>query len=77
MKKAIEENVSDMLMADFLIDAFGDPTGVLVSEEYAEACKGGNAKNVNIKRRNDEIQKRWDKFFAADGDNDDNELPFC
>lgn len=77
MKKAIEENVSDMLMADFLIDAFGEPTGILVSEEYAEACKGGNAKNVNIKRRNDEIQRRWDEFFAADVSNDDNELPFC
>ena len=74
MKKAIEENISDMLMADFLIDAFGDPTGVLVSEEYAEACKGGSAKNVNIRRRNDEIQKRWDRFFAADGN--DEALPF-
>lgn len=66
MKKAVEEDVSDELMADFLIDAFGNQDGVLVSEEYAEACKNGSAKNVNIRRRNDEIQKRWDKFFAPD-----------
>ena len=83
MKKAIEEDVSDALMADFLIDAFGNPDGVLVSAEYAEACKGGSAKNVNIKRRNDEIQKAWDRFFAPDVEDgnrtiwETEDLPFC
>lgn len=83
MKKAIEEEVSDALMADFLIDAFGNPNGVLVSAEYAEACKGGSAKNVNIKRRNDEIQKAWDRFFAPDVEDgnrtvwETEDLPFC
>ena len=83
MKKAIEEEVSDALMADFLIDAFGNPDGVLVSAEYAEACKGGSAKNVNIKRRNDEIQKAWDRFFAPDVEDgnrtvwETEDLPFC
>lgn len=66
IKKAVEEDVSNELMADFLIDSFGNADGVLVSEEYAEACKNGSAKNINIKRRNDEIQKRWDEFFTAD-----------
>ena len=83
VKKAIEEEVSDTLMADFLIDAFGNPDGVLVSAEYAEACKGGSAKNVNIKRRNDEIQKAWDRFFAPDVEDgnrtvwETEDLPFC
>ena len=83
VKKAIEEEVSDALMADFLIDAFGNPDGVLVSAEYAEACKGGSAKNVNIKRRNDEIQKAWDRFFAPDVEDgnrtvwETEDLPFC
>ena len=83
MKKAIEEEVSDALMADFLIDAFGNPDGVLVSAEYAEACKGGSAKNVNIKRRNYEIQKAWDRFFAPDVEDgnrtvwETEDLPFC
>ena len=83
MKNAIEEEVSDALMADFLIDAFGNPDGVLVSAEYAEACKGGSAKNVNIKRRNDEIQKAWDRFFAPDVEDgnrtvwETEDLPFC
>ena len=83
MKKAIEEDVDNMLMADFLIDAFGNPDGVLVSAEYAEACKGGSAKNVNIKRRNDEIQKAWDRFFAPDVEDgnrtvwETEDLPFC
>ena len=83
MKKAIEEDVDNMLMADFLIDAFGNPDGVLVSADYAEACKGGSAKNVNIKRRNDEIQKAWDRFFAPDVEDgnrtvwETEDLPFC
>ena len=67
-KKAIDENISDKLMSDFIIELFGND--VLVSEEYAEACKGGSAKNVNIKRRDSEIEKVWDKFFDADSDDE-------
>ena len=67
-KKAVDENVSDKLTGDFMVELFGN--GVLVSEEYAEACKGGSAKNVNIKRRDSEIEKAWDKFFDADSDDE-------
>lgn len=64
VKMAIDQNISDKLMGDFMVELFGN--GVLVSDEYADACKGGSAKSVNIKRRNDEIEKVWERFFTED-----------
>lgn len=58
---AITDNITDVEMAEFMVRLFGN--GVLVSDEYADACKGGSAKNVNIKRRNDEIEKVWFAFI--------------
>ena len=60
-KQAIDEEISDKLMADFMVELFGN--GVTVSAEYSDACKSGSAKNDNIKRRNNEIEKAWDRFF--------------
>ena len=73
IKDAIEDEFSDEIMADFMVELFGN--GVLVSERYAEACKGGSAKNVNVKIRNEEIDKAWDKFLngAPEEDVDDDE----
>lgn len=36
------------------------------TKQLAKMFDNGSAKNINIKRRNDEIQKRWDVFFTAD-----------
>lgn len=61
IKQAIDEETSDKLMGDFMVELFGND--VIVSDSYSDACKGGSAKNVNIKRRHDEIEKVWDRFF--------------
>lgn len=68
IKMAIDENISNKLMAEFMVELFGN--GICVSEEYSNACKGGSAKSSNIKIRNDEIEKVWDKFFFFDEDRD-------
>lgn len=62
IKQAIDEEISDKLMGDFMVELFGN--GVIVSDAYSDACKGGSAKNANIKRRHDEIEKVWNKFFS-------------
>ena len=69
IKRAIEEDVSDDIMAKFMVKLFG--SGVIVSDEYNDACKGGSAKNVNIVKRNDEINKAWDDFFDSYNDVND------
>lgn len=61
IKQAIDDEISDKLMGDFMVELFGN--GVIVSDAYSDACKGGSAKNANIKRRHDEIEKVWDRFF--------------
>lgn len=64
IKMAIDEGISDKLMGDFMVELFGN--GNVVSDAYADACKGGSAKSANIKIRNDEIEKVWDRFFDED-----------
>ena len=64
MKKAIVENVSDERMGDFVVSLFSG--NIMVSDEYSAACKSGSAKNANIMRRHEELEKAWDRFFAEE-----------
>lgn len=75
IKKSIEENISHNLLIGFMKEIFcqhigsdGKIEGVyyVVSPEYDAACKSGSAKNANIIRRNEELQKAWDRYFAED-----------
>ena len=70
IKQAIDDGIEDSIMADFIKQIFGGD--VLVSAEYAEACKGGSAKNVNIQRRNTELDNAWENFFNDEEKKDDN-----
>lgn len=92
IKKSIDEGVSVDMMAGFMKPIFcrfvgedGKVEGEYypVSKVYNDACTNGSAKNVNVIRRNEEIEKVWKEYFAVDGDtenaedhDDDNELPF-
>lgn len=64
IKQAIDEGISDKLMGDFMVELFGN--GVTISARYSDACKSGSARNENIKRRHEEIEKVWDRFFDDD-----------
>ena len=57
-----EEDIDSDLMASFVENLFSGDT--IVSGEYMDACKNGSAKSANIRRRHDEIEKRWEEFFA-------------
>ena len=69
IKEAIDHDVSDKLMSDFMMYLFNGE--VIVSSKYTEACKGGSAKNTNIKARNNEIEIAWERFFSEDREQDD------
>ncbi len=64
IKMAIDEGISDKLMGEFMVELFG--RGILVSDVYADACKGGSAKNANIKIRDEEIMYAWEGFFSEE-----------
>ena len=64
IKMAIDEGISDKLMGEFMVELFG--RGILVSDAYADACKGGSAKNANIKIRDEELMYAWDGFFTEE-----------
>lgn len=66
-KWAIDNNINDKLVSDFMVELFYKN---LVSDEYAEACKNGCAKNANIAIRHKEIEKKCNEFFREDTDND-------
>lgn len=67
IKMAMDMDMPTNLIADFLVNAFGN--GVVVSDEYNESCKGGSAKSINIRKRNSELFRVWDEFFAVDDGN--------
>lgn len=66
VKKAIDEGISDELLADFFRDAYY--ANHCVSEEYESACASGTSKNVNIIKRNMALNKAWEKFFTVDAE---------
>ena len=59
-EKAIEDEINEEDMADFIVKIFSER---VVSEAYEQACRGGSAKTANIKVRNDEIKKVWEEVF--------------
>ena len=72
VKKAIENAVSEELFADWLGELFTKEK--TVSYEYGEVCKSGAAKNSSVVKRNEELDKAWEKFFNSDdADADDDE----
>lgn len=64
IKRAINEEISDNLFADFLREVFSGKKSV--SDRYKELCSKDSAKTASIKGRHDELEAAWNKFFAAD-----------
>lgn len=64
-KWAVNNNISNKLVSDFMVELFYNN---LVSDEYAEACENGSAKNANITIRHKEIEKKCNEFFREDND---------
>ena len=63
ISEAKESGVKAENFADFLISLFEDGT---VSAEYVDASSAGSAKNGSVKKRDTEIAKKYNTFFAED-----------
>lgn len=59
--KAVEEDIDDDMMADWLVEFFGSH-----SEEYDTAAGNGSAKNSNIVIRNNIISESFEQFFMEE-----------
>lgn len=70
IKKSIDLGISDKAMGEFIVSLFGNN---VISDEYENACRGGSAKNSNIKVRHAEIEKVWDNFIENLNDDEDAE----
>ena len=66
VKRAIKNNIDTTLLAKFFAYFYGAESGATISDVYNDTVKGGSAKTVNINRRNEELEKAWDDFFAED-----------
>lgn len=71
-KKAIEEDIPDDMMADFLAETFATKTPI--SPAYTEFSRAGSGKTHAIVGRDAEIARAWREFFVdsvADFEEDD------
>lgn len=64
IERAIEEEISDELLADFIEENFSKK--IVVSDNYSEAASKGSAKGSSIVTRNDELEEAWETFFKVD-----------
>lgn len=60
-KKAVDAGTDADMMADWLIDFFGEE-----NEDYTTASGNGSAKNANIVARNAALSDSYDNFFAEE-----------
>lgn len=67
-KKAVENGISEDMMAAWLIEFFTSEDGASVSDEYNEACGSGSAKAVNIQTRNVTLEESYIEFFKVDNE---------
>ncbi len=65
-KKAMEDDVSDGMMAEWIIDFFMVNNDNKVYEEYEGATHGGVARNISIVARHNALGKSYKEFFKVE-----------
>lgn len=68
-KKAIENDVSEAMFGEFLINFFKTENDTDVYSDYMEACSGGVARNASIVARHEALGKSYEDFFKENSEN--------
>lgn len=63
-KRAIDENIPDELVRDFIVSHFNGK--LVMTERYRNASHSSSAQTSNIIIRNEELEVAWNNFFAKD-----------
>lgn len=69
IKAAMENNISEAMFGEFLINFFKTENDSDVYAEYMEACSNAIARNANIVARHEALGKAYGKFFKESEEN--------
>lgn len=69
VKAAMENNISEAMFGEFLINFFKTENDSDVYAEYMEACSNAIARNANIVARHEALGKAYGKFFKENSEN--------
>lgn len=71
-KKAMENNIDEVMMAEFLINFFKTDNDNETYSKYMEACSGGVARNASVVARHNALNESYTEYFKVE--NSENEL---
>lgn len=69
IKAAIDNNISEAMFGEFLINFFKTENDSDTYAEYMEACSNAIAKNASIVARHEALEKAYGKFFKENEEN--------
>lgn len=70
LKKSIEDEISESMMAEWLINFFKTENDSDVYSRYMEACSNGVARNMSIMARNEALGESYGEFFKEENTED-------
>lgn len=74
IKIALENEITEAIFAEWLIDFFKTNNDTDVYAEYMNACKQAVASNASIMARHESLEKSYEEFFKVeDSENDESE----
>ena len=67
-KKAVEQDIDNNTMADWLMEFFDTENGTSNSEEYNKCSGSGVARKDNVMGRHEALEESFNEFFSEDDD---------
>lgn len=66
IKEAIDNGISESMMAEWLVNFFKTENDTEVYEKYNNACSGGVAKNASVVARHEALGESYKEFFKIE-----------
>ena len=67
-KSAVEKDISDDMMADWIMEFFDTESGTSNNDTYNECAGSGVARKDNVMGRHEALEDSFNEFFAEDDD---------
>ena len=72
-KSAVEKDISDDMMADWIMEFFDTESGTSNNDTYNECSGSGVARKDNVMGRHEALEDSFNEFFAEDNVEEDDE----
>lgn len=69
IKQSMENNITESMFSEFLIDFFKTENDSETYSAYMEACSNGIARNASVVARHNALNKSFMEFFKEDSEN--------